>query len=47
MSFDPMNIPPGSGPSLEGKPGQKWFQRRILWVLVAVVIIGALFQILG
>lgn len=42
-----MNIPPGSGPSLEGKPGQTWYRRWFLWVLVLAVAAGALFMAYG
>jgi len=37
-----MDIPPGSGPSFEGKPGQPWYRRWFLWVVVIAVAVGAL-----
>ncbi len=42
MSFNPLNIPPGSGPSLEGKPGRPWYKNVTLWVVVACVVLGVI-----
>lgn len=37
-----MDIPPGSGPSLEGRAGQAWYRRWYLWAVVIAVAVGAL-----
>jgi hypothetical protein len=42
MAFNPMNIPPGSGPSLEGKPNQPWYKNWLMWVVVLSVVVGAI-----
>lgn len=40
MTFNPMNMIPGTGPSLEGKPGQPWYRNWMLWIAVAAVVVG-------
>lgn len=39
MAFSPMNIPPQS-PNLETHP--VWYKRVWMWVLVGLVVLGAL-----
>jgi hypothetical protein len=42
MTFNPMNIPPGGGPSLEPEPGKPWYSSRMMWIVVLAVVLGAI-----